>query len=98
METKEEIRNMALAEGADVCGFAGIERFGDAPRGFAPTDVYKDCRSVLVLGVALPKGMSQVAPQLIYNYFNGNIVTVVDDMLLRLAKRIEKNYGGFAVP
>lgn len=89
---------MAFAEGADVCGFAGIERFGDAPRGFAPTDVYKDCRSVLVLGVALPKGMSQVAPQLIYNYFNGNIVTVVDDMLLRLAKRIEKNYGGFAVP
>src|SRR5574344_2510602 len=98
MEIKEEIRNIVLSAVADVCGFANVDRFESAPRGFAPTDVYKDCRSVLVLGVALPKGMSQVAPQLIYNYFNGNIVTVVDDILLRLAKRIEKNYGGFAVP
>ena len=98
MEIKEEIRNMVLSAGADVCGFANVDRFENAPEGFAPTDIYKDCRSVLVLGVALPKGMSKVNPQLIYNYFNGNIVTMVDDILLRVAKKIEGAFGGFTVP
>lgn len=98
MEIKEEIRNMALSAGADVCGFANIDRFESAPEGFAPTDIYTDCRSVLVLGLALPKGMSQVNPQLIYNYFNGNLVTMVDDILLRVAKNIEKAFGGLTIP
>jgi len=98
MEIKEEIRNMVLSAGADVCGFANIDRFESAPEGFAPTDIYTDCRSVLVLGLALPKGMSQVNPQLIYNYFNGNLVTMVDDILLRVAKNIEKAFGGLTIP
>ena len=33
---KETIRAMALSMGADVCGFAEIERFADAPQGFSP--------------------------------------------------------------
>lgn len=98
MEQKEEIRNIALSAGADVCGFANIDRINNAPEGFAPTDIYKDCRSVLVLGLALSKGLSQVPPQLIYNYFNNNIVTMVDDLLLRVAKKIENEFDGFAVP
>lgn len=98
METKEEIRNLVLSAGADICGFANIDRINSAPEGFAPTDVYKDCRSVLVLGLALTKGLSQVSPQLIYNYYNSYIITMVDDLLLRTAKQIEKKFGGFAVP
>lgn len=98
MDIKEEIRSIVLSSGADICGFANIDRFDNAPVGFAPIDIYKDCRSVLVLGVALPKGLSKVNPQLIYNYFNGNIVTMVDDILFRVAKKIEITFGGFAVP
>lgn len=98
METKEQIRDLALNAGADVCGFTSIDHLINAPEGFAPTDIYQDCRSVLVLGLALPKGLSKVPPQLIYNYFNGYIVTMVDDLLLRVAKKIEHEFGGFAVP
>lgn len=95
---KEKIRELALSAGADVCGFANIDRMTDAPDGFAPTDIVKGCRSMLVLGVALPKGLSQVYPQLIYNYFNGYTVTLVDDILLRVSKKIEAEFDGFAVP
>lgn len=96
---KEEIRARALSAGADVCGFANIDRITDeAPKGFAPDDVFKDCKSILALGLALPKGLSQVPPQLIYNYFNSHIVTMLDEILFKLAKEIEEKYGGFAVP
>jgi len=95
---KEKIRELALSAGADVCGFAHIDRFTDLPDEFNPSNVYKDCRTVVVIGKALPKGLSQVNPQLIYNYFNGYLVTMVDDMLLRLARQIEQESGGFAVP
>jgi epoxyqueuosine reductase len=39
MEMKEKIRKLALSAGADVCGFANIDRMTDAPEGFAPTDI-----------------------------------------------------------
>jgi epoxyqueuosine reductase QueG len=98
IETKEKIRNMVLSFGADVCGFTSIDHLTNIPKGFRPTDIYHDCQSILVLGLALPKGLSKVPPQLIYNYFNGYIVTMVDDLLLRVAKEIEHEFGGFTVP
>jgi len=95
---KEKIRQIALSAGAEVCGFANIDRFIDLPVEYAPSGVYKDCHSVVALGKALPKGLSQVKPQLIYNYFNGYLVTMVDDILFRVAKQTEQMFGGFAVP
>lgn len=96
---KETIRQITLSAGADICGFANIDRFADSPIGFSPSDIYKDCHSILVLGVALPKGLSQVNPQLIYHYFNGYAVTIVDDLLFRVAKLIENKYdGSMALP
>lgn len=47
---KEIIRQMALSAGADICGFANIDRFKDAPKGYSPTDIYQDCKSVLAQG------------------------------------------------
>ena len=88
IETKEKIRNMVLSFGADVCGFTSIDHLTNIPKGFRPTDIYHDCQSILVLGLALPKGLSKVPPQLIYNYFNGYIVTMVDDLLLCVAKKV----------
>jgi hypothetical protein len=49
---KERIRNLILSLGADVCGFARIDRFADAPVGYKPTDIFPDCRSVISFGSA----------------------------------------------
>ncbi|NLI35737.1 MAG: epoxyqueuosine reductase [Bacteroidales bacterium] len=95
---KENIRQMAISAGADVCGFANIDRFKDAPKGYLPTDIYKDCKSVLALGIAIPRGLSFVNPQFIYGHFNELSCPMVDQILFRVARMIEDKYGGYAIP
>jgi epoxyqueuosine reductase QueG len=95
---KEEIRNIVLESGADVCGFANIDRFADTPEGFSPTDIYEGCQSVVVLGLALPHGLSEVDPRFIYGYFNELGCSMLDGIILKVARAIERDFGGIAVP
>jgi epoxyqueuosine reductase QueG len=95
---KEEIRKIVLNLGADVCGFANIDRFIDAPKGFHPCDSYRDCKSAIVIGFALPKGLFEVKPDLMYGHFNNLTTPAVDKITMTAAKIIEDNYDGIAVP
>lgn len=52
--TAEKVKTMAPESGADICGIASVDRFHAAPEGFRPTDIYRDCRSVLVFAKSLP--------------------------------------------
>lgn len=95
---KEQIRKLILSLGADVCGVAGIERFSEAPAGFSPKDMFSACKSVIVLGIALPKGLYMVEPRIIYGYFNETVPPQIDRIEFSAAKEIEKQFGGYAVP
>ena len=96
---EDKIKNIIKSFGADVVGIGSIERFSNAPIGFSPLDVYKDCRSVITFGVALPKGLFEVEPRLVYANFNGNVcIAEVDGITLRSAAKIEKELGIMAVP
>lgn len=95
---KENIRNRILEYGADVCEFAGIERFAGAPAGFHPRDIWRDCETVIVFGIALPEGLFRVKPDLVYEHFNYLSCQPVDNIAFRSAKVIEEQYGGIAVP
>lgn len=95
---KEQIKEMMLGFGADVCGVANIERFSEAPKGVHPRDIFPECKSVIVLGIALPKGLAKIEPRLIYAHFNYNACPDVDRISFRAAKEIERLYGGCAVP
>lgn len=95
---KEELREKVLSFGADVCGFAGIERFSEAPKGFHPCDIYPDCKSVVTFGIALPKGLFVANPQLIYSYFNYFACPQVDRIAFQAAAFLEKTYHGMGVP
>lgn len=95
---KEVIRKDVLALGADVCGFAAVERFEQAPIGFHPRDLYDSCESVISFGIALPKGLLDVKPDLLYGYFNYQVCPKIDEIALKTAKIIEDTYGGRAVP
>ncbi len=96
MENK--IKQMIMDLGADVIGIGGIDRFTDAPKGFSPTDLYPDCKSVISFGVALSKGLLIVEPRLIYAHFNDDVCIKVDEIALKAAKEIEKLSGGICVP
>lgn len=95
---KSMIKNLAYHFGADVCGIGSVERFENAPVGFSPLDLYDKCRTVIALGIALPKGLYEVQPRLIYGHFNSNICTILDDIEMKFAKELEARYGCIAVP
>lgn len=96
---QDEIRESILGLGADVCGFASSERFGEFPEGYAPTDIYRDCKSVIAFGMALPAGLLDVNPRLVYAHFNGDIICrLVDEISFCAARLIEDNYKISAVP
>ena len=95
---KNQIKELILNLGADVCGVANIDRFSEAPAGFHPRDIFPDCQSVIVFGIALPKGLTKVEPRLIYGHFNEGSCQDVDWIAFKGAKEIERIYGGYAVP
>ena len=98
MLRKEVIREKILGLGADVCGFGGLERFSKAPINFRPIDLYPDCKSVIAVGIALPKGLLRVEPRLLYGHFNADVVHKVDEVVFSAAKIIEKEYNEICVP
>ncbi len=95
---KDKIKQFILGLGADVCGVANIDRFTEAPTGFHPRDIFPGCKSVIVFGLALPKGLTKIDPRLIYGHFNNYTCPEVDGIAFKTAKEIEKLWGGYAVP
>ena len=59
MDIKNIIKEAAYANGMDMCGVAGIDRFDESPPGRHPTDILPGCRSVIVVGVRLLDGIVQ---------------------------------------
>ncbi|HWQ30759.1 MAG TPA: epoxyqueuosine reductase [Negativicutes bacterium] len=95
---KEQIKEFILGSGADVCGIANIDRFSDTPKGFHPRDIFPDCRSVIVFGIALPKGLAKIESRLVYGHFNYAVCPEIDWIANKTAKEIERVWGGCAVP
>lgn len=95
---KSRVKEILNNLGADVCGIANIDRFCDSPTGFSPLDIYKDCKSVIVFGVSIPKGITQINPQYIYGHFNTKNCDRVDNICFNSSKQIEKEMNCNAVP
>jgi len=53
---KEGIKSY-LAKDVDVCGFAPVERFAEAPAENHPTQLIKGARTVIVFGIKTPRGV-----------------------------------------
>ncbi len=95
---ENEIKKILLSCGADVCGIANIDRFNHVPLEFSPTGIFERCKAVIVYGVALPKGLSEISPRLVYGHFNSFVSTEVDRIALVASKKIEKVFSIRAVP
>jgi epoxyqueuosine reductase len=95
---KEAIKNVFLGLGADVCGVANIERFDSAPEGFSPRDIFPDCRSVIVFGLAIPVGTTKVNPRIVYKQFSKISRIELDRIALHASLKIEREFNGYCVP
>jgi epoxyqueuosine reductase QueG len=97
-ETKEDIRNLIKSFGADICGFAHVDRFNDAPEGFHPKDIFSDCKSLILFALALPKGLAKVPPRLIYGHYNNICKDELNRIAFLAVKRLEQNFHCTAIP
>ena len=90
MTNEEQIKKIILNQGADLCGIANIDRFANAPVGFHPLDIYKECKSVIVLAKRLPKGLAYVNPRIIYKHANNLNKNAVDKIIYESSILIEQ--------
>jgi len=97
MTNEEKIKEIIFNKGADLCGIANIDRFSNTPIGFHPSDIYKDCKSVIVLAKRLPKGLVYVNPRIVYNHANELNVSAVDKITYEASIEMEQ-LGCIAVP
>jgi len=91
------IKRLATELGAQLCGIAPAERFGDAPRGFHPADVMKDCNSVIVVAAPFPLSSLASSSQAAYTFVRNKLADKMDSITFQLAAELE-TLGGVAVP
>ncbi len=95
---KNEIKELFLHLGSDLCGIANIDRFDNAPEGFHPKDIYDECKSVIVFAKAVPKGITKVNPRIIYQHFNNIGPIELDRIAYEASIKIERDFHCIAVP
>ena len=90
---KDIVRNL----GADLCGVAPATRFKDAPEGFRPTDIYGDCRSVIVFAKKIPAESLFANSCVPYTYVNSVMTQEVDRLGVLVSLELERR-GVKSVP
>jgi epoxyqueuosine reductase len=95
----KKIKELVKGLGADLCGLAPVERFKDAPKGFHPTDIYKDCRTVIVFAKRVPKESLFATSCIPYTFVNEMVTRKTDELTVEICRRLEKlNIGAVPIP
>ena len=95
---EEQIKSLFCSLGADICGIARANDFGSAPKGFQPVDLWAECKSVVVLAKALPKGAMKSTDIRLYNFSNEMTSPIVDRISFEGARMLEDTFGCIALP
>jgi epoxyqueuosine reductase QueG len=82
MLTSEMIKEYALDLGANDCGIASADRFEDAPDGFRPTDIYSECKSVVVILKKMPIGAILAENPIPYTHAAYKIYEQIDRIVM----------------
>lgn len=85
-----EVKALMYALGAELCGIAGVDRFGDAPQGYHPNDVMPSCRSVVSFACRLPVGTLRCVSHAPYTRARNSITPHMDSIALRFCMEMEK--------
>lgn len=91
------VKDIMMSLGADLCGIASIDRFGDAPKGFHPLDVLPSCKSVISFGCRFPVGTLRCNSPIPYTRVRNSITPKMDAMALDFCMEMEKR-GSVCVP
>jgi epoxyqueuosine reductase len=95
---KEELRKIIIDLGADVCGFARMDRFEAVPRDYHPRAIWDGCGTAIVFGLALPKGLFEIQSRLVYARFNDLSIENADSIAYEAARAMERGFPVKAIP
>lgn len=95
--TSLEVKNLLLSLGADLCGIASVDRFGAAPKGFHPLDVYPQCRTVISFACRMPVAVLSCPTPAVYTRMRNSAADKMDAIALNACIELEKA-GIMAVP
>ena len=76
--------------GADLCGFAPVDRFTKAPSGFHPQDIYKECKTVIAFARIIPRSPLSATSYVPYSHFNTIVINQVDALTLKIVRMFEE--------
>ena len=89
MIDSHDVKNLVMKAGADLCGIAPVERFADAPLGFHPSDIFGDCKAVVVFAKRLPTQSLFIDNCIPYTHVNDVVTREVDLMTIDISRRLE---------
>ena len=96
MDSKR-VKEVMISLGADLCGIASIDRFGDAPEGYHPSDVFPACKSVISFGCRFPIGTLLCNSHTPYTLVRNTITPKMDMIALNFCVEMER-HGIVCVP
>lgn len=97
MVSKNEIKTRAIQLGADLCGFAVVDRFSDAPEGFHPKNIMEECKTVIVLAARFPANTLLASNQAPYTFVRHKMVDKLDTITFQLSSELE-SIGAVPIP
>lgn len=99
-DLKEQVRAQARLFGADLVGFAGVERFEGAPDGYRPTDIMPSTTTVISLARRLPlEVVINKRRYTTYSNVNASAMRLLDEMAFALSSYIEDiGFRAYPIP
>jgi epoxyqueuosine reductase QueG len=107
-DISEKIESTVLTEGADMVGFAPVERFDHGPEKTHPRYYLEDAKAVIVIGISYPKIIGEVwgtykeehklpTPYMQFGFAILN--RKLEEIALKVSKYLEiQGYGGIPMP
>ncbi|MEO0035691.1 MAG: Epoxyqueuosine reductase [Pseudomonadota bacterium] len=90
---KQALRDQALALGADLVGFAPVERWaeiGEVPPDYRPEAIFPGARSVIVVGVPMLLPVIESTPSINYQEMYDTSNRLLDEIAYRLATGLNR--------
>jgi len=84
---KEALREYAHSQSIDMLGFAGIDRFDNAPAEFHPRNIYPRARTVVVFGLRVLRGLMESLDNGQYVPYNAHGYGGINEQFMRVARQ-----------
>ena len=89
MINSEKIKQLVKDLGADLCGIASVDRFEEAPENFRPTDIFPECKSLIVFLKGTPRSSNYALNCVPYTFVNSMIMNIIDKLTIDILYELE---------